>query len=117
MIPHKSKQYQCILDLSFTLFKNGIKYKSVNETTTHNAKPQAMAQLRHCLNCIVNTVADNFNPSEPFMFTKLDIKDGFWRMHVSNEDTWHFWYVLPTLRKNIANEDIELVVPNSLQMG
>ena len=38
-------------------------------------------------------------------------------MRVSNEDAWHFCYVLPTLRKNIDEEDIELVVPNSLQMG
>jgi hypothetical protein len=117
MIPHKSKQYRCILDLSFTLFEDGIEYKSVNETTSRKAKPQAMAQLGHCLNRIINTLADNYNPSEPFMFTKLDIKDGFWRMRVSNDDAWHFCYVLPTLKKNIKEEEIELVVPNSLQMG
>ena len=38
MIPHKSKKYRCILDLSFTLFDKGIEYSSVNSTTTKLAK-------------------------------------------------------------------------------
>ena len=33
MIPHKSKLYRCILDLSCTLYHNGIKFASVNEQT------------------------------------------------------------------------------------
>jgi hypothetical protein len=62
-------------------------------------------------------MADNYNQNQPFYFVKLDIKDGFWRMAVSNEDAWNFAYVLPSLQE-ITNEDnIELVVPNSLQMG
>jgi hypothetical protein len=117
MIPHKSKQYRCILDLSFTLFEEGIAYSSVNATTKQKAKPQAMAQLGHCLTRIITTLADNFDPSKPFMFTKLDIKDGFWRMRVSDSDAWHFCYVLPTLKKNLPEAETELVVPNSLQMG
>jgi hypothetical protein len=61
-------------------------------------------------------MADNFNPSHPFIFTKLDIKDGFWRMRVSDEDAWNFAYVLPSLQ-DTTTMDIDLVVPNSLQMG
>ena len=76
-----------------------------------------MAQLGHCLKRIVATMATNFDPAIPFMFTKLDIKDGFWQMRVANEDAWHFCYVLPTLKKDIKETEIELVVPNSLQMG
>jgi hypothetical protein len=117
MIPHKSKQYRCILDLSFSLFDNGKEYTSVNETTVKQAKPQAMAQLGHCLKRIVSTMADNYVPTKPFMFTKLDIKDGFWRLRVSNDDAWHFCYVLPSLKKDISEDETELVVPNSLQMG
>ena len=117
MIPHKSKQYRAILDLSFNLHEGGIEYSSVNDTTKKLAKPEAMSQLGFCLNRIVATMADNFDPDKPFMFTKLDIKDGFWRMRVANEDAWHFCYVLPTLKKNIKESEIELVVPNSLQMG
>ena len=117
MIPHKSKKYRCILDLSFTLFSNGISHSSVNETTTRKAKPEAMAQLGNCLKRIVATMADNFDMQKPFMFSKLDIKDGFWRMRVSDDDAWNFAYVLPSLQTSSNIDDIELVVPNSLQMG
>ena len=104
MIPHKSKQYRAILDLSFNLHEGGIEYSSVNDTTKKLVKPEAMSQLGFCLNRIVATMADNFDPDKPFMFTKLDIKDGFWRMRVANEDAWHFCYVLPTLKKNIKEQ-------------
>jgi hypothetical protein len=117
MIPHKSKKYRCILDLSFTLFQDGITYKSVNTTTTKKAKPQAMAQLGLSLKRIVATLADNYAKGKPFIFAKLDIKDGFWRMAVSDDDAWNFAYVLPSLQKLQSDDDIELVIPNSLQMG
>ena len=52
------------------------------------------------------------------MFSKLDIKDGFWHMVVSEEDAWNFCYVLPPADGKQPNlDDIELVVPKSLQMG
>jgi hypothetical protein len=117
MIPHKSKKYRCILDLSFTLFEDGMEYPSVNETTNRMAKPEAMAQLGNCLKRLVAIMADNYDINHPFMFCKLDIKDGFWRMRVSDEDAWNFVYVLPSLKNDINEDDIELVVPNSLQMG
>ena len=117
MIPHKSKQYRCILDLSFTLHHEGQEYTSVNDTTTRMAHPEAMAQLGQCLQRIVAHMADNFDPNHPFMFSKLDIKDGFWRMRVSDDDAWNFCYVLPSLKETTNEDDIELVVPNSLQMG
>jgi hypothetical protein len=117
MIPHKSKQYRCILDLSFTLFDGGKAYPSVNETTNRLAKPEAMTQLGNCLKRLVASMADNFDLKNPFMFCKLDIKDGFWRMRVSDNDAWNFAYVLPSLKENVPEEDIELVIPNSLQMG
>ena len=78
MIPHKSKKYRCILDLSFTLFDKGIEYSSVNTTTNRLAKPEAMAQLGKCLQRVVTLMANNYNPDQPFKFTKLDIKDRFW---------------------------------------
>ena len=117
MIPHKSKAYQCILDLSFALRLNGVQLSSVNEQTNKLAKEESMAQLGHVLTCIVHTIATNLNDDAPFLFAKLDVKDGFWRMAVSNEDAWNFCYVLPSLVKDVAMDDIEIVVPNSLQMG
>jgi hypothetical protein len=117
MIPHKSKKYRCILDLSFTLFHEGHEYSSFNETTNKQAKLEAMAQLGLCLQRIVTIMADNMNPQKPFIFSKLDIKDGFWQMRVSDEDAWNFCYVLPSLKQTKSIDDTKLVVPNSLQMG
>ena len=47
MIPHKSKLFRCILDLSFQLKnpRTGKKWESVNSATTKLSKQQAMGQL------------------------------------------------------------------------
>ena len=50
----------------------------------------------------------------PFLFTKVDLKDGYWRMVVNESDAWNFAYVLSPAKEG---EDIELVIPDSLQMG
>ena len=76
-----------------------------------------MAQLEHVLKRIVHTMATHLDANMPFQFAKLDLKDRFQRMAVSNEDAWNFCYVLPTLKQDIDLDDVELVVPNSLQMG
>ena len=117
MIPHKSKAYRCILDLSFTFTADGITYPSVNDTTEDCAPPEAMVQLGKTIHRIIQHMAAHHNPSKPFRFAKLDIKDGFWRVRVSNADAWHFCYVLPTLRQCTSLDDVDIVVPNSLQMG
>ena len=57
MIPHKSKPYMCILDISVTLFNKGVKCASVNEKTTKMARPEAMAQLGFVLKRIIHTMA------------------------------------------------------------
>ena len=118
-IPHKSKAYRVILDLSFNFRHNGKKWPSVNDTTAKLAPAEAMVQLGSSLRRIIATLAKNFNTSRPFKFSKIDIKDGFWRLIVSAEDAWNFCYVLPRadgkLEEDINN--IEIVVPHSLQMG
>ena len=48
------------------------------------------------------------------LFSKIDLKDGYWRMCVSKENAWNFAYVLPKLSDN---EPTQLVVPDALQMG
>ena len=117
MIPHKSKLFRCILDLSFILFHNGVKYSSVNERTRKMARPEAMAQLGKVVRRIIQLMAEQQHHGHPFKFTKLDVKDGFWRMAVANDDAWNFCYVLPSLQERKSLDDIEIVVPNSLQMG
>ena len=119
MIPHKSKAFRTILDLSFQLKKKMTKekYESVNSATTKKAPQQAMGQLGSVVKRIVATMADHYDPTKPFMFTKLDIKDGFWRMAVSNEDAWNFCYALPSTSPDQHIDETMIVVPNSLQMG
>ena len=117
MIPHKSKMYRCILDLSFTLYKNGKAFFSVNTTTNKLAKKQSMVQLGSSLKRLVATMATHYHPQHPFRFAKLDIKDGFWRVKVSDDDAWNFAYVLPSIQPLTSIDDTELVIPNSLQMG
>ena len=119
MIPHKTRNFRAILDLSFKIFHKGKKYTSVNETTSKKAKPESMTQLGLTIKRIVATMAKNYDKTTPFKFSKIDIKDGFWRMAVNNENAWNFCYVLPPITKTkiINLDEIEIVVPNSLQMG
>jgi len=50
----------------------------------------------------------------PLFFAKWDIKDGFWHLVVSEENAWHFCYLLP---KAHLDDLTEIVVPTCLQMG
>ena len=118
MVPHKSKSFRCILDLTFQMKKkDGTFWESVNSTTTKMAPPETMAQLGTSVKRLVCTMANNYDPNKPFIFTKLDIKDGFWRLAVNDSDAWNFCYVLPAESEIKDLNDVEIVVPNSLQMG
>ena len=117
MIPHKSRAFRTILDLSFRLKHNGKLMESVNSATVQRAPAKAMVQLGHCMKRLVALLADNHDPQKPFKFAKLDIKDGFWRMAVNNQDAWNFCYALPTPEETTDIADTLLVVPNCLQMG
>ena len=50
----------------------------------------------------------------PILFSKIDLKDGYWRMCVNEKDAWNFAYVLP---KDNQDKEIYLVIPDALQMG
>ena len=119
MVPHKSRAYRVILDLSFHLRSAHHPHPSVNDATTPQAPVQAMHELGNVLKRILATLADGHNsdPTKSFMFSKLDIKDGFWRMIVSEEDAWNFCYAIPPPSPDTPLDDIQIVVPNSLQMG
>ena len=117
MIPHKSRSFRTILDLSFRLCLSGTQMQSVNSDTKRMAPAESMVQLGYCLQRIVAMLADNYDKANPFVFSKLDIKDGFWRMAVSESDAWNFCYVMPTATPPKHLDDIQIVVPNCLQMG
>jgi hypothetical protein len=79
-IPHKSKKFGSILDLSFRLqLKNCGFLESVNDTTVKSAPKGALDQLEHALSHIIHLFAEARNDAKIFM-AKWDIKDGFWRM-------------------------------------
>ena len=117
MIPHKSRLYRCILDLSFNINYNNVSTINVNSTTTKMAPQKSMATLGTVLGRLINILALNYNPLVPFVFSKADIKDGFWRMVVAAANAWNFCYTLPPADKTCPIDDIEIVVPHSLQMG
>lgn len=113
MIPHKSRGYRAILDLSFRLRLSSGKYvPSVNEATTLTAPRGAIDQMGHSLSRIVHAFAETSNDAAIFM-AKFDIKDGFWRLDCAAGEEWNFAYVMP----QAPGEPIKLVVPSSLQMG
>ena len=115
MIPHKSQKFRAILDLLFEpRLMGGHTAPSVNESTMLQAPPEAMDQLGSVLPRLIEAVAKAPDDDGPILFAKLDIKDGFWRMVVPEEEEWNFACVLPNLQEGAP---VELVIPSALQMG
>ena len=76
-IPHKSRAFQMILDLSYNIEVNSAKLSSVNETSNKALAPQhAMYKLGNVIPRIVWALA-TADPSMPFLFTKVDLNDGY----------------------------------------
>jgi hypothetical protein len=114
-IPHKSRTYRCILDLSHGVRLGKEKFASVNESTNPMTAPRlSMAQLGNVLPRLICFVATAPVERGPLVFSKLDIKDGYWRGVVRQDEEWNFAYVLPPAT---PDEPIQLVIPSSLQMG
>jgi hypothetical protein len=114
-VPHKSRKYRMILDLSFQLLVNGRRLESVNNSSDKLlAKQEAMFELGNVIPRIIWTMALSKDTTTPFMFSKVDLKDGYWRMAVNEADAWNFAYVLPGAGPHIP---IRLVIPDALQMG
>ena len=105
-----------ILDLSHGVTIAGKQFSSVNEATNPMLAPNdSMAELGNVLPRLIFAVATAAPDVQgPILFSKLDIKDGYWRMVVPAEEEWNFAYVLPKLH---ANEPVQLFIPSSLQMG
>jgi hypothetical protein len=114
-IPHKSRDFRMILDLSYMFNIDGTLWPSVNMSSQPNEPPlNAMTQLGQVLPRLVHAIATSPEEQGPWVFLKLDIKDGFWRMMVPEEEEFNFCYVMP---RQHADEPIQLVVPSALQMG
>jgi hypothetical protein len=118
-IPHKSQLFRMILDLSNKgKCRQGLEGNmSVNQLTNTTVAPShSMNQLGQTLGRIIYAVAIRPKSQGPLLFCKIDIKDGFWRMCVPQGSAENFCYVLPHLPGQ-PSEDIQIVVPDALQMG
>ena len=94
---------------------NGTPWPSVNESTDPTQAPlNALSQLGHVLPHLVHAIATSLDEQGPWVFMKLDIKDGFWRLMVPTEDEYSFCYVLPQMD---PEQPTQIVVPSALQMG
>ena len=86
MVPHKSRAFRAILDLSFALqLEDGSSVTSVNDSTTKTAPYGAIDQLGHSLMRIIHALAELSDDAKVF-FAKFDIKDGFWRLDVEDDE-------------------------------
>ena len=112
-IPHKSKPYRSILDLSFSLaLQDGTHLASVNDATTKTAPKASIDQLGHSLSRLIHAFAEAKEDDKIFM-AKWDVKDGFWRLDCQDGEEYNFAYVLP----QAPDKPSTLVIPTSLQMG
>ena len=113
-IPHKSRGYRAILDLSHGVRIGLERRPSVNETTNPTQAPKhSMDELGNVLPRIIYTLA-TAPAGIPIQLAKVDLKDGFWRVEVDEEEAWAFCYILPRLN---PDDPIMVVVPSALQMG
>jgi hypothetical protein len=112
-IPHKSKAFRSILDLSFSLrLQCGATLPSVNDSTTKTAPNASVNQLGHALSRMIHAFAET-NEDDKIFMAKWDVKDGFWRLDCQAGEEYNFAYVLP----QPAGKPVLLVIPTSLQMG
>ena len=94
-IPHKSKAFRSILDLSFSLrLRGGTTLPSVNDSTEKTAPQGSINQMGHTLSRIIHAFAST-DPSAKILMAKFDIKDGFWQLDCQEGKEYNFAYVLP----------------------
>ena len=113
MIPHKSRDFRAILDLSYKLMMAKSALTSVNDASEDTSPPGALANLGSALPRLISAVAVEWESKEPLLFSKLDIKDGFWRLTCGEGAEYNFAYVLPAS----ATDPPMLIIPTALQMG
>ena len=110
IIPHKSRKYIAVLDLSFALKMAGYDLPAVNKATKETAPAEALEQVGTVMPRIIEALATAMISEDPIHFSKLDIKDEFCRMVCEVGEECNFAYVLP----NHPEEPTELVIPSAL---
>ncbi len=117
VVPQAGRRGRIILDLSFPVYNNinGIRTAiqgSVNDTTVIEAPSIPVKEIGKVLHRLLHFMKIT-RAGKWILFSKLDISDGFWRLVVTEDDSFNFAYVLPQQ----AGQPIRIVVPSALQMG
>ena len=82
----------------------------MNKATEGCAPEEAINQIGTILARIIEVLALAPEEDGNILVSKLDIKDGFWRMMCKAGQEWNFAYVLP----NHPGKPIEIIVPSAL---
>ena len=85
---------------------------SVNENNSFTAPQHSMHQLDKVLPWLIDSVDRAPVDDGNMLFSKLDIKDGYWRIIVERDKHLNFAYVLP----NIPGARIRIFIPSALQI-
>ena len=110
-VPHKSRGWRAILDLSWMVKFQNSKVPSVNGNSTKLAPRGSMDQIGHTLQRLIHAVATAPDGKNVY-FAKWDVKDGFWQMVAEEGAEWNFCYLIKDPEGNP-----KIVKPSSLQMG
>ena len=113
MIPHNCRKYRAILYLSFVLKVAGWDLPSLNKETKETAPAEAIEKVGTVIPRIIEALSTAPLSEDPIHFSKLDIKDGFWRMVCAVVEEWNLAYILP----NHPEAPTKLVIPSDLKMG
>ena len=77
MIPHKSRKYRAILDLSYQLLVAGYLLPSANVAIKDCAQEEAISQIGSVLPCIIEALTRVDARDGPVSMMKVDLTDGF----------------------------------------
>ena len=120
-IPHKSRKFRLLLDLSDKgqgRDKSKEATPAVNDLTNQEAAPRdSMNELGSSIPRMIQAMATWPEEEGALLMAKWDIQDGFWRMAVEEAEEHQFCYVLPADPLLPMDDDPMIVVPKALQMG
>ena len=95
MVPHKSRKYRAILDLSYQLLVVGYLLPSVNDATKNFTPEEAISQIGSALPRIIGVLARLDVNGGVMRMMKVDLTGRFWRVMAKKSEEWNFAYVLP----------------------
>lgn len=104
-----------ILGLSFELIADSTRLRLVNDSSDKSLAPHhSIYKLGSVMSQIIWKMTLALDTGVPILFSKIDLKDGYWKMMVNAYDAWNFTYALPPEH---PEDEPKLVIRDALQMG